>query len=159
MLCSSRPGARLVIILAAIGFLPGDAAAQLASLPAYFRPVHDPYPVWSVYADYGIGFSDISDFQMVAGRVTPEGEKLRGEPGVGGLIPDDGDVELAVAGNAAYNLRGPLILVTVVGLLGVGYFELGDDAKGKLKRFDIPFGVAVGLTGKLPLDFISNVEA
>jgi hypothetical protein len=149
-------GAVLVAVIAS--WQPGTAVAQLPSLPVYYRPIHDPYPVVSFQADYGLGLADISEYQLVAAQVALEGESMRGVVGLGTLIPDEGNGELAIAASVAFNLRGPITVTVIDAQLGVGYFELGDRGTGELKQLDIPAGVGVGLQGKLPLAHLSNVE-
>lgn len=137
---------------------PAVALAQFPALPFYFRPLHDPYPSYAIAVDYGIGLADISELKYLGARGSIESEKLRGTIGVGSMMPDGGEDELAAAGSFAYNLRGPFDVVVVDGQVGVGYFELGDAATGELLQVDIPIGVGVGLNAPLPFEFLSNFE-
>ncbi|NIR45387.1 MAG: hypothetical protein GWN99_13295 [Gemmatimonadetes bacterium] len=140
--------------------MASPVAAQFPSLPFDFRPLHDPYPTYSVFLDYGLGLADISQLQMLAGRATLESEKLRGGIGLGLLIREGAgaDDELAFSGAFAYNVRGPFSLVVADVQLGFSYFESGGGADPELRQLDIPFGLAAGISGRLPFEVISNVE-
>lgn len=148
----------LALVVATSGLLAGEAAAQLPSLPVDFRPVHDPYPTYSVYLEYGLGLADVSRLQMLAARATLEGEKLRGGIGAGRLLREGADDEVAFSGALTYNVRGPIAVVVADIQVGVSYFEAGDAGGGELRQLDVPLGFAVGIAGRLPFEAIANAE-
>ncbi len=153
---------RLPLLVAIISTVIAEASvAQLTSLPVYQRPVRQPWPTYFVSVDYGIGAKDLSSSSVLAARLSVEGDRLRGGVGAGIMMVEDADNELTIGGNLAYGLLDPnvnLIVVDVQAGLGTVGGDLSSAGAGSARRWDVPIGVAVGVAGFTPFDFLSMFE-
>jgi hypothetical protein len=148
----------LIAVVALTGVLSvREARAQLPAIPITFRPVHDPALTFSAEVTYGKGFSGISELDALGGWITLESERFRAAAGVASLMPDGGGNKAAGAVKLGYRFSGLLTLFPFVSQVGLGFFEL-EQTGAELEQMDIPLGVAVGLAGLLPMQYVSNVE-
>lgn len=153
---------RLPALLALLVITLSDGAVgQLLSLPVYQRPVREPWPTYFISFDYGVSTKGLSDLEILAARVSVEGDRVRLGLAGGILMAEPDDDEAALGANFAYGLRDPnfnIILVDVQGGIGTVRREIGSDPASALRQWDFPVGVGVGVAGLTPFNFISNVE-
>lgn len=135
-----------VIVLTA---LPGVAGSQVPGVPNFHHPSHNGEP--SAHLDYGHGFADVSNIDVIQVRVTHGTERFTGRVMAARLFDSAGPNEFAAAVNGSFNLYGvnsdKLLVVDVQA--GAGFLSSGPSG-ADVDQVDVPIGLAVGIQVPAP---------